>query len=169
MGDTKGGDAGKGVVEADEQCRYLDTLLWDYDSEREENAASGKAAEPTNVGSLPAAEFTTKQVMFHCCSSNNQKNLQASETENIQIKVIWLLRICQHSVIFSFLPHLRYVFLQDSFLTDTNQESDLPVTPDPKEPAPEKELKGVKFSEVAIILDADSKDNDPDDNDLFFH
>ncbi|KAK2531739.1 Kiaa1841, partial [Columba guinea] len=118
MGDTKGGDAGKGVIEADEQCRYLDTLLWDYDSEREEDAASGKAAEPTNVGCLPAAEFTTKQ---------------------------------------------------DSFLTDTNQESDLPVTPDPQKPAPEKELKGVKFSEVAIILDADSEDNDPDDNDVFFH
>ncbi|KAK2523218.1 hypothetical protein Q9966_012281 [Columba livia] len=118
MGDTKGGDAGKGVIEADEQCRYLDTLLWDYDSEREEDAASGKAAEPTNVGSLPAAEFTTKQ---------------------------------------------------DSFLTDTNQESDLPVTPDPQKPTPEKELKGVKFSEVAIILDADSEDNDPDDNDVFFH
>lgn len=72
-------------------------------------------------------------------------------------------------MIFSFLPHLCYVFLQDSFLTDTNQESDLPVTPDPQKPAPEKELKGVKFSEVAIILDADSEDNDPDDNDVFFH
>lgn len=72
-------------------------------------------------------------------------------------------------MIFSFLPHLHYIFLQDSFLTDTNQESHLPVTPDPKKPGPEKELKGVKFSEVAIILDAESEDRYPADNDSFFH
>lgn len=75
MGDTKGGDAGKGVIEADEQCRYLDTLLLDYDSEREENAASRKAAEPTNVGALPAAEFPTKQVISFSIAKNGAEDI----------------------------------------------------------------------------------------------
>lgn len=34
---------------------------------------------------------------------------------------------------------------------------------------PEKELKGVTFSEVAIILDAECEGDEPDDNYVFFH
>lgn len=52
---------------------------------------------------------------------------------------------------------------QDRFLTDRNEEPALSLTPRPRTP-PEKELKGVKFSEVAIILDAELKDeSDTDD------
>ncbi|XP_075004052.1 protocadherin Fat 4-like [Calonectris borealis] len=121
MEDTKARDADKDVIQADEKCNYLETLLLDCNSEHEENVASEKAAEPRNVDAT--AEFTTKQ---------------------------------------------------DCFLTDTNQKSALSITPHPTTPAPEKELKGVKFSEVAIILDAQPKndepeDVEPDDNDVFFH
>ncbi|KAM6084893.1 protocadherin Fat 4-like [Theristicus caerulescens] len=113
MGDTKGGDAGKDVTQADEVCNYLETLLLDRNSEHEENVASEKAVGPRNADAHPAAEFTPKQ---------------------------------------------------DCFLTDTNRESALSSTPDPTAPAPEKGLKGVKFSEVAIILDAELDDDEPDDD-----
>lgn len=69
-----------------------------------------------------------------------------------------MITISPHSTICSFLPHLRYAFLQDSFLTDTNQKPAVSITPHPTLPAPEKELKGVKFSEVAVILDAEPGD-----------
>lgn len=64
-----------------------------------------------------------------------------------------LLRICPRSTFCSFLPHLGYVFLQDCFLTGTNEEAD-----------PKKQLKGVKFSEVAVILDTESEGDEPEDD-----
>lgn len=48
-------------------------------------------------------------------------------------------------------------------MTDTYQKPALSLTPYPTLPAPEKELKGVKFSEVAVILDADPGDDEPGD------
>ncbi|XP_064002162.1 cadherin EGF LAG seven-pass G-type receptor 1-like [Pogoniulus pusillus] len=57
---------------------------------------------------------------------------------------------------------------QDCFLTDTNQESSLSLTPDPTLNTPEKELKGVKFSEVAVILDAEPEDFESDDDGSFY-
>ncbi|XP_074673251.1 protocadherin Fat 4-like isoform X1 [Strix aluco] len=66
-------------------------------------------------------------------------------------------------------PTPEFTTKQDCFLTNRNQESALPLTPDPTTHAPEKEIKGVKFSEVAIILDAEPEDEEPDDNDEFFH
>ncbi|KAL9863596.1 protocadherin Fat 4-like [Geothlypis trichas] len=57
-------------------------------------------------------------------------------------------------------PTARFTTEQDSFPTDTNQKPALPLTPQPTLPAPEKELKGVKFSEVAVILDAEPEDNE---------
>lgn len=81
-----------------------------------------------------------------------------------------LLGICPQSSICSFLsPHLCYVFLQDCFLTDTKHELALSLKPDPTTHTPEKELKGVTFSEVAIILDAECEGDEPDDNYVFFH
>nr|XP_021383205.1 uncharacterized protein LOC110469098 [Lonchura striata domestica] len=53
---------------------------------------------------------------------------------------------------------------QDSFPTDTNQKPALSLTPHPTLPAPEKELKGVKFSEVAVILDTEPEDDEPGDD-----
>ncbi|KAI1240359.1 hypothetical protein IHE44_0008776 [Lamprotornis superbus] len=61
-------------------------------------------------------------------------------------------------------PTVGFTTKQDSFPTDTNQEPALSLTPHPTLPAPEKELKGVKFSEVAVILDADDGDDEPGDD-----
>ncbi|XP_017677245.1 PREDICTED: protocadherin Fat 4-like [Lepidothrix coronata] len=57
-------------------------------------------------------------------------------------------------------PAVAFVTKQDSFLTDTAQKSAPPITPQPPSAAPGKELKGVKFSEVAVILDADDEPED---------
>ncbi|XP_075606136.1 protocadherin Fat 4 [Balearica regulorum gibbericeps] len=65
------------------------------------------------------------------------------------------------------LPTAEFATKQDCFLT--KQESALPLTPDPTTAAPDKELKGVKFSEVAIILDAEPEDDEAGDNDVYFH
>lgn len=83
------------------------------------------------------------------------------------LRTLWFLLfiISPHPTICSLLPHLPYAFLQDSFPTDTNQEPAVSLTPHPTLPAPEKELKGVKFSEVAVILDAEPGDDDPGDDD----
>lgn len=62
-------------------------------------------------------------------------------------------------------PHLRNLFLQDGFPT----EPALALAPDPPAPASAKELKGVKFSEVAVILDAEAEADEPDHNDLFIN
>ncbi|XP_074007128.1 uncharacterized protein [Numenius arquata] len=56
---------------------------------------------------------------------------------------------------------------QDGFLTDTNEGATLSLPPGPTTQAPEKEIKGVKFSEVAIILDVESEDEEPDDDEVF--
>lgn len=56
------------------------------------------------------------------------------------------------------------LFLQDYFLTDTNKNPAVSLTPDPTVPAPEKELKGVKFSEVAVILDTEPGDDESEDD-----
>ncbi|KAF2987751.1 hypothetical protein EK904_015163 [Melospiza melodia maxima] len=64
-----------------------------------------------------------------------------------------------------FTTQQRYAFLQDSFPTDTNQKPALSfLTPQPTLPAPEKELKGVKFSEVAVILDPEPGDDESEDD-----
>ncbi|XP_027549048.1 protocadherin Fat 4-like [Neopelma chrysocephalum] len=62
-------------------------------------------------------------------------------------------------------PAVAFRTKQDSFLTDTAQKSALPITPQPPSPAPGKELKGVKFSEVAVILDADDVPEDDESED----
>ncbi|XP_056344157.1 protocadherin Fat 4-like [Oenanthe melanoleuca] len=61
-------------------------------------------------------------------------------------------------------PPVGFTTQQDSFPTDTNQKQALSLTPHPTLPAPEKELKGVKFSEVAVILDADDGDDELGDD-----
>lgn len=66
-----------------------------------------------------------------------------------------------------FIAFCLICFLQDCFLTDTSQESSLSLTPDPTLNTPEKELKGVKFSEVAVILDAEPEDFESDDDGSF--
>ncbi|XP_050172457.1 protocadherin Fat 4-like [Myiozetetes cayanensis] len=63
------------------------------------------------------------------------------------------------------LPAVAFTTKQDSFLTDTTQKSAPPVTPHTPSAAPEKELKGVKFSEVAVILDADEESEDDESED----
>ncbi|XP_005042762.1 PREDICTED: protocadherin Fat 4-like [Ficedula albicollis] len=61
-------------------------------------------------------------------------------------------------------PTVGFTTKQDSFPTNTNQKPALSLTPHPTLPAPEKELKGVKFSEVAVILDADDGDDESGDD-----
>lgn len=62
MGNTKGGDSDKDLIQADEKCSYLETLLLDFNSKHEDNGASGKAAEPRNADAQHTADFTAKQV-----------------------------------------------------------------------------------------------------------
>ncbi|XP_010573137.1 PREDICTED: protocadherin Fat 4-like [Haliaeetus leucocephalus] len=66
-------------------------------------------------------------------------------------------------------PTAEFTTKQDCFLTDTKDELALSLKPDPTTHTPEKELKGVTFSEVAIILDAECEGDEPDDNYVFFH
>ncbi|KAM6367546.1 protocadherin Fat 4-like [Alca torda] len=56
---------------------------------------------------------------------------------------------------------------QDCSPADTNKGAAPSITPGLTTDAPEKEIKGVKFSEVAIILDVESEDDNPDNNDDF--
>ncbi|XP_068868138.1 protocadherin Fat 4-like [Aphelocoma coerulescens] len=67
-------------------------------------------------------------------------------------------------------PTVGFTTKQDSFVTDMYQKPALSLTPHPTWPAPEKELKGVKFSEVAVILDTEPGDDElgddePEDDD----
>ncbi|XP_017600750.1 PREDICTED: protocadherin Fat 4 [Corvus brachyrhynchos] len=67
-------------------------------------------------------------------------------------------------------PTVGFTTKQDSFVTDMYQKPALSLTPHPTLPAPEKELKGVKFSEVAVILDTEPGDDElgddePEDDD----
>lgn len=55
----------------------------------------------------------------------------------------------------SFASAVSFVFLQDA----SKHDSAPSLTP-----APHKEIKGVKFSEAAIILDTESELNDSDDD-----
>ncbi|XP_008939523.1 PREDICTED: protocadherin Fat 4-like, partial [Merops nubicus] len=57
---------------------------------------------------------------------------------------------------------------QDCFPADTNQESAFSLAPGPTTRTPERELKGVKFAEVAVILDAEPEEDDLDDNNVIF-
>ncbi|PKU40343.1 protocadherin fat 4-like [Limosa lapponica baueri] len=57
------------------------------------------------------------------------------------------------------------ITVQDGFVT--NKGATFPLTPGPTTQAPEKEIKGVKFSEVAIILDVESEDDESDENEVF--
>ncbi|KAM6082392.1 protocadherin Fat 4-like [Chlamydotis macqueenii] len=66
-------------------------------------------------------------------------------------------------------PAAEFTTKEDFLLTDTNQWSAPALAPDSRTNTPGKELKGVKFSEVAIILDAEPQEDEPDDNDVFFH
>lgn len=88
--DTKEGNADKDVLQANEKCNYLETLL-DFSSEQEKKVASENAALPRND-----------------CSNHDSA------------------------------PSLT--------------------------PVPEKEIKGVKFSEAAIILDTESELDESDDD-----
>ncbi|XP_013037677.3 protocadherin Fat 4-like isoform X2 [Anser cygnoides] len=88
--DTKEGNADKDVLQANEKCNYLETLL-DISSEQEKKVASENAALPRND-----------------CSNHDSA------------------------------PSLT--------------------------PVPEKEIKGVKFSEAAIILDTESELDESDDD-----
>ncbi|KAM6279822.1 uncharacterized protein LJ264_002216 [Porphyrio hochstetteri] len=54
-----------------------------------------------------------------------------------------------------------------AFTTKQDQESIRSLTPNSTTSAPGKELKGVKFSEVAIILDADAEGVESDDDNAF--
>lgn len=78
MEEADGGGAGKDVIQADEKCRYLETLLLDCNSEHEENVASEKAAEPRYVDAQPTAEFTTKQVISFSIAKNGAKDILSS-------------------------------------------------------------------------------------------
>ncbi|XP_059699426.1 protocadherin Fat 4-like [Haemorhous mexicanus] len=82
-------------------------------------------------------------------SEENGAPEKAAESRNVEVQ-----------------PTARFTTEQDSFPTDTNQEPALPSTPQPTLPAPEKELKGVKFSEVAVILDHEPGDYESE-NDEF--
>ncbi|XP_010132124.1 PREDICTED: protocadherin Fat 4-like [Buceros rhinoceros silvestris] len=142
VGDPKGGDADKSGLQAEEDCRYLETR--DCSADWGEKAASEQVADPRTVDARPAAGSTPKQVM------SRLHNLQCGD--------------CRPSSSGGLAPHPRNVFLQDGFPT----EPALALVPDPPAPASAKELKGVKFSEVAVILDAGSEADDPDDHDDLF-
>ncbi|XP_010288229.1 PREDICTED: protocadherin Fat 4-like, partial [Phaethon lepturus] len=89
------------------------------------------------------------------CNSECEENVaseKATEPRNVDVQ-----------------PTAEFTANQDCFLAGRNQESALSLTPDHTTHAPEKELKGVKFSEVAIILNAKPEDDEPDGNDVFFH
>ncbi|XP_039915385.1 protocadherin-18-like [Hirundo rustica] len=58
-------------------------------------------------------------------------------------------------------PTVGFTTEQDSF--PTNQKPAVSLTPHPTLPDSEKGLKGVKFSEVAVILDAEPGDDEPGD------
>jgi len=75
MEDTKGSDTDKDVIQADEKCNYLETLLVDCNSELEENVASEKATEPRKADAQPTAEFTTKQVISFSIAQNGAKDI----------------------------------------------------------------------------------------------
>ncbi|XP_035408751.1 protocadherin Fat 4-like [Cygnus atratus] len=93
--DTKEGNADKDVLQANEKCNYLETLL-DISSEQEKKVASENAALPRN----------------DCSNHDSAPSLTPSLTEKV----------------------------------------------------PEKEIKGVKFSEAAIILDTESELDESDDD-----
>ncbi|XP_050828943.1 cadherin-1-like [Serinus canaria] len=82
-------------------------------------------------------------------SGENGAPEKAAESRNVEVQ-----------------PTARFTTEQDSFPRDTNQEPALPLTPQPTLPAPGKEVKGVKFSEVAVILDHEPGD-DESENDEF--
>ncbi|XP_010077814.1 PREDICTED: protocadherin Fat 4-like, partial [Pterocles gutturalis] len=85
------------------------------------------------------------------CNSDHDKNVpseKSAEPRNIDVQ-----------------PTVEFKTKQDCFLRDTNQESALSLTPDYTTCTPKKELKGVKFSEVAVILDAEPEDEEPDPKD----
>lgn len=82
-------------------------------------------------------------------------SLQASEAEyTLKWYNFWCLEFV-HSAIGSFASAVFFVFLQDC----SNHDSAPSLTP-----VPEKEIKGVKFSEAAIILDTESELDESDDD-----
>ncbi|XP_065538695.1 protocadherin-23-like [Lathamus discolor] len=130
-GNTEGTDSDKDLIQADEKCSYLETLLLDFNSKHEDNGASEKAAEPRNVDAQHTAGFTAKQVTSFPIAE------RVPDEESLS-------------------------GILDGFLTDRNQEPAPSSTPQPTTPPPGKDLKGVKFSEVAIILEGGSEEDEPD-------
>lgn len=82
-------------------------------------------------------------------------SLQASEAEYTLKRCNFWCFDFVHSTIGSFASAVFFVFLQDASKHDS--------APSPT-PAPDKGIKGVKFSEAAIILDTESELNDSDDD-----
>ncbi|XP_072783487.1 protocadherin Fat 4 isoform X1 [Taeniopygia guttata] len=80
-------------------------------------------------------------------SKQNGAPEKAAESRNVEVQ-----------------PTARSTTEQGSFPTDTNQKPALSLTPHPTLPAPDKELKGVKFSEVAVILDTEPGDDESGDD-----
>ncbi|XP_025919928.1 protocadherin Fat 1-like [Apteryx rowi] len=114
-------------------------------------------------------EITTFTSMEDTQGGDADKDVFEAEQKCDYLETLLLDLESEHEGNVGAQPVAEITTKQNGFLTDKNDEPARPLTPDPIIHTPDKELKGVRFSEVAVILDTETEQDEPDNEDLFFN